>query len=325
MTNNKLALKNRIFTIICAIVIVAGMAVGTVCHFLFGGFFNYGSEFSSYKSVVVTYSTAEYSDVELIKPTCDEKLGAFNAFEVSCGDKTTGGEIVYKYPTSVSSEELSKAVAEINAVIDTEDTGLNVAVLHEGNTLVGGSKAIIYASIAVASAAVFEFIYFAFRYKLRAAISAFIGCVANVGLFASLAALTRLPVGTDLIALGAAVVLLTMIGSCVLFDRVRKNFRNDAYAKTDRSEVIAISAAESKKINLVTVIALALPVVVLAICAVIALLNLTVLAPYAAAILALISCCYGTVFVMPAIHCGVDALFARTAVSKAETDNKTKS
>lgn len=325
MTNSKLAVKNRIFAIICAIVIVAGMVVGTVCHFLFGGFFNYGGEFASYKSVVVTYSTAEYSDVELIKPTLDEKLGAFSAFEVSCGDKTTGGEVVYKYAPSVSSEELAKAVDEINAAINTDDSGLNVAVLHEAETLVGGSKAIIFASIAVASAAVFEFIYFAFRYKFRAAISAFVGCILNVGLFVSLVAITRLPVGTELIALTAAVVLITMIGSCVLFDRVRKNFKNDAYAKTERSEVIAISAAESKKINLVTVIALALPVVVLAICAVIALLNITVLTPYAVAILALISCCYGTVFVMPAIHSGVDALFARAKAVKAVSDNADKS
>ena len=319
MTNK---IKNRIFVIICAIVIVAGMAVGTVCHFLFGGFFNYGGEFSSYKSVVVTYSTAEYAGdkkVGELKSTCDEKLGAFSAYEVSLGEKTTGGEIVYKYPTSVSSEELSKAVADINAVIDTDDSGLNVAVFHEAETFVGGSKAIIFASIAIASAAAFEFIYFAFRYKLRAAVSALVGCIANVGLIVSLAAITRLPVGTDLIALAAAVVLLTMIGSCVLFDRVRKNFKNDAYAKTDRCDVIAISAAESKKINLVTVIALALPVVVLAICSVIALLNLTVLAPYAAAVLALVSCCYGTVFAMPAIHCGVDALFARAAAN-AEAD-----
>ncbi len=321
MTKNKLV--NIVSLIICTVIIVAGMAIGTVCHFLAGGFFNYGEEFSSYNSVVINYSTAEYpgdKKVEELKAICDEKLSAFNAYEYSIGEKTTGGEIVYKYSASTDVEALSDAVDAINAAIDSGDSGLSYAVLHEAKTFVGGSKAITFAAIALASAAGFQLIYFAIRYKLRCGISALVSLLAAVGVFVSLAAITRIPVGTSFIALVAIVGVLTMIASCVLFDRVRKNFKNDANAKAARSEVIATSAAQSKKINLVTVIALAVAVVVLAVFAVISSLGIATLAPYALALMGLISCAFATVLVMPAVHYGSDALCEKSNANAAKAD-----
>ena len=322
------AYLNYIFGIICAIVIVAGMTVGTICHFFAGGFFNYGSEFSSYTSVVVTYSTAEYAGdakIEQLKANCDEKLAGFSCYEFSMGEKLTGGELVYKYSADVDGQALAKAVEEINATIDPGDSGLNYAVVHsDSRTFVGGSKVIIFASVAISCGIVFQFIYFIFRYKLRSALTALLSGVVNLGLFVSLVAITRLPVGAELIALSAAVVLLTMIGSCVFLDRAKKNFRKEKKKKTDRADVVAVSGSESRKINLVTVLALAVAVIVLALCGIIAFAGVTVLVPYAVTILGLASCCFGTLAVMPAAHTFFDGVCeaAKNSVKSAALNDK---
>lgn len=319
----KTNLRNSIIAVICAIIIVAGMVVGTISHFLAGGFFNYGSELGSYTSVVVTYSTAEYvgeKEVDALKADCDNKLGSFSAYEVSLGEKLTGGEIVYKFPATVDQNALSAAVEEINASIDPNDSGLNYAVISTDKTLSGGAKVLTYASIALAAAVVFQLLYFIVRYKLRAALTAFGTAIINLGVFVSLLAITRLPVGVEAVAISVAVVLVTMIASCIFLDRTRKNFKNEAYAKTSRGEVLAVSEAESKKINLSAVAGLAIVVVVLAVAAIISFANILTLAPYAAALLGLASCAAGNLCVMPALHTVNDALCQAAKGNASSTD-----
>ncbi len=309
MTKFKVCSKIHLFIIISVLFIAIGMAIGTVCHFCANDFFNYGEEFSSYKCVTITYYTSEYKDADAIRPVCDEALKGFNAYEVSYySDNRMGGEIVYKYSTKTDSAKLQAAVDRLNTALDKNQSGLNVASLHEATVNEGGSRAIIYTAIALASAAAFQMIYFVFRYKLRAALSALLACVHNLGVFVALAAVTRIPVGAQFIAFGAAVVLLTMILSCVLFDRTRKNFANEIYAKTDRKEVVDTSACEVRMISFIAVCALAVAAVVFGVFAAISQLWIGALAPYALAILGLIACFYGALFFTPAVHGAIDGV-----------------
>ncbi|MDE7162920.1 MAG: hypothetical protein K2O44_02430 [Clostridia bacterium] len=309
MTKFKVCSKIHLFIIISVLFIAIGMAVGTACHFCANGFFNYGDEFSSYKCVTVTYYTSEYKDADAIKPVCEQALKDFNAYEVSYySDNRMGGEIVYKYSIKTDSAKLQVAVDSLNAALDKNQSGLNVASLHEATVNEGGSRAIIYTAIALASAAAFQMIYFVFRYKLRAACSALLACVHNLGVFVALAAVTRIPVGAQFIALGAAVVLLTMIMSCVLFDRTRKNFANELYARTERVEVVDTSACEVRIISFVAICALAVAVVVFGVFAAISQMWIGALAPYALALLGLIACFYGALFFTPAVHGAIDGV-----------------
>lgn len=316
MTKFKVCSKIHLFIIISVLFIAIGMAVGTICHFCANGFFNYGEEFSSYKCVTVTYYTSEYKDADAIRPVCDEALKGFNAYEVSYySDNRMGGEIVYKYSAGTDGEKLQSAVDALNIALDKNGSGLNVASLHEVSVNEGGARALTYAAIALASAAAFQFLYFIFRYKLRAAFSALLACVHNLGIFVAFAAITRIPVGAQFIAIGAAVVLLTMILPCVLFDRTRKNFKNEIYAKTERVEVVDTSACEVRTVSFIAVCALAVAVVVLGVFAAISQMWIGALAPYGLALLGLIACFYGALFFTPAVHGAIDGVCEKAKAS----------
>ena len=325
MTKFKVCSKIHLFIIISVLVIAIGMAVGTICHFCAGGFFNYGNEFKSYKSVTVTYHTSEYVDENAIKPVCDKALADFSAYEVSCADARLGGEIIYKYAYSTDTAALQAAVDKLNAEIDVKGSGLNVASLHEGKIEAGGGKAITFASIALASAAAFQFIYFVLRYKLRAACSALLACVHNLGVFVALLAITRIPVGGEAIAVAAAVVFLTMILSGGIFDRTRKNFASEIYAKTDRTEVVDISACEVRSVSFYGVCAVAAACLIFGVAACIAQLWIGAFAPFVAAILGCIACLYGGIFFTPAVHGKIDLLCERVKSSKKKTGKPAKS
>ena len=76
-TNLKLSSKMHIFIIVSCVLIAIGLAVGTICHFVAGGFFNYGGDYESYKSVTVDYQSIDFSGgekepLELIEEICDK-------------------------------------------------------------------------------------------------------------------------------------------------------------------------------------------------------------------------------------------------------------
>ncbi len=312
MTKLKICSKFRLFIIISVLIIAIGMAVGTVCHFVADGFFNYGGEFSSYDSVTVNYYSSEYGNPDDVKALCEEHLKDFSAYEVSYTETNLGGEIIYKYSDKTDVSKLEEAAQSLNAALDKNGSGLNSVYVREGKVKEGGSAAIIYASIALASAAAFQFIYFIFRYKLRAALSALLASVHNLGVFVALAAMTRLPLGIEAVAFGAAVVFMTMIATCVFFDKTRKNFADAANAKSDRVDVIEKSAAEVRMISLIGFAAIAAVALILGAFATISSMFIGTFAPYILAVLACVACCYGTLFFTPSVHSAIDALCERS-------------
>lgn len=319
MTNLKVCKRLHIFIFISVLFIVIGMAVGTVCHYLANGFFNYGGEFSSYKSVSVSYYYSEHKEDTDIKAICEEALSGVKPVDVSYAVSDVGEEIVYKFSTNADSEKLEEAVTAINAKFEGLESG---ATLHEGVVNEGGAKNIVYAAIALASAAAFQFLYYIVRYKLRSAFSALLACVHNLGVYAALMAVTRIPVGTEAVALGAAVVFVTMLLSGVFFDRTRKNFKSDKYAKSDRLEVVETSAAEARTLSLTVLVSLAVAAVVLGAFAAISALYIGALAPCGVAILGIVACLYGSVFFTPAVHGAIDGCCEKLISSRAKPAKK---
>ena len=327
MTKLKVAAKFKLFLIISIAIIFIGMVMGTVGHFALNGFFNYGDEFSSYKSIVVRYSITEHTEEE-VKTVCEDVLSSSSGYSVSYSEALRGGEIVYKFSANADDKALNAAADKItqklNADIaaDEEMAYLNVASVRSGTVKEGGSRAITFASIAVASAAAFMCLYYIFRYKLRSALTALLACVHNLGVFVALIALTRLPVGAELIAIASLLVFFTMLGCGVFFDKTRRNFKNEAYAKTDRAEVVEISAGESHKINVVTVTAVMVVALVFGVFAAIASLSITAFVIAPVVLLGALACCYGTVYFTPSVYVQIDALCekvkAMQKVKKAE-------
>ncbi|MGN1373436.1 MAG: hypothetical protein ACI4VK_05250 [Candidatus Coproplasma sp.] len=322
MTNLKVCKKLHVFIFISVLFIAIGMAIGTICHFVANGFFNYGGEFASYKSITATYYYSEHKSDCDFKSICKEAVSGISPTEVTYATNDLGEEIVYKFSVNTDTTKLQAAVDAINANFTDLESG---AVVSEGVVNEGGAKNIVYASIALASAAAFQFLYYILRYKLRAAFSALLACVHNLGVYAALLAITRIPVGTEAVALGVAVVVLTMILSGILFDRTRKNFKNEKYAKSDRLDVVEISACESRNITVITLAALAVVAVVLGVFATISAMYIGAFAPYIIALLGVIACFYGSVFFTPAVHSAIDAVCEKVRVSsKAKAPKKVK-
>jgi preprotein translocase subunit SecF len=300
MTKLNISSKRHLFIIISIVLIAIGMAVGTVCHFVSNGFFNYGSEFSSYKSVTVSYLAAEQTE-DSVKDICEIAFSDLHPVEVSYAEVSTGGEVVYKFSQKTDTASLERATEQINLKLSA-NSGLSTASLHDATTFVGGSRVLIYTSIALASAAVFQCLYFLLRYKLRAALSALATSVTGLGLFAAFVAMTRIPVGIEVVALGALVVVVTLATCGLYFSHVNANKKDVNYGKTAISEISDISAGESASINIVLLLFLIIAIVLTAIFAVISATAVTVLAPYAVAVLAIVVSGYASLIFAPSVY-----------------------
>lgn len=305
MTNLKLCSKMHVMLIVSSVLIAVGIAVGLICQFVAGGYFNYGDDYKSYKSVEVSYAFVDFSDEDNVKDICDEafKNAKISYFESSYGDTSLGGELVFKFSKSVKNEKLEAVAQEITQKLNVADTGLSNASFHEIETQLGSEKALVYGAIAVASAVVFQFIYFAVRYKLTMAFAALLADVHNLGIFVSLLAITRLPVGSAAVAFAVLTVLMTMKGCCFYFDRVRKNAKNEVLSKLDSFELCDLSVRESFSSVCVSAVGFAVAcLLVFVLLSISALSVVGVLAPVFCALFAAAANIYGTLFFTPSVY-----------------------
>lgn len=293
----------HVMIIVTAIIVAAGIAVGLICQFVAGGYFNYGADYKSYDSVVVTYAYIDYKEEDAVKTICEDAFAdaGIKYYSVTAGDCADGRELVYSFSQSVDAEKIKTAASAINGEIGS--SGLSNAYYHSAETLLGGGYALTYGAIALASAVAFQFIYIAIRYKLAMAFAALLADVHNLVLFVSLLTITRIPVGSTVFALAALTVIATMIGSCFLFDRVRKNSKSEKFEKSGAFEVVDVSAGESFANSVICTVGLALAAVLIFVLASISAMSVTlVLTVTLGAIVAAISCVYGTCFFTPAVY-----------------------
>lgn len=334
-TNLKLSSKMHLFIIISTVIIALGMAVGTICHFVANGFFNYGDDYASYSSVTVSYADIDFSGtgeepVERIKEICDKsfKDAGVSSYIVTDGDTTTGGNLVYKFTRSVEFKKLQTAVTSINDAIYknvSEYTGgirFSGASAHEAETLIGGGKAVSMAAITFAAAVAFHFVYFAIRYKLSMALAAMLADVHNFALYVALLALLRVPMGSTVATYAVIVLLLTIIGTCFLFDRMRKNCKREENKKLTAFELSDKSANESFMINTILPACLAaISVVIFVLMSISSLSPLAIITPVLCSLVAFIVSVYGTVFFTPAVYSRFYLLgedFKRKSTEKAK-------
>ena len=306
------SVKLRHIAVIVTVIIVAiGMAVGTICHFLAGGFFNYGDEFASYKSVEVTTSVPEDPSGETLQTIASEELSSLGAYEVSFSRGTgyVPHTVVYKFYTSVNDAAISDAVSAIQSRFSQAGFEDSYVTSHVNDGVAEGVWQLNYVAIALASAAVFQAIYFAIRFKPGMALSALLTQLAAAGLYASLLAITRCPVGLEAIAFAAVAAIIAMICNGIFFDRVKKSFKDEANAKAQTLGLVSEGARSTFKISAFACIAALAAVVIFGVFAVIASPALATLAPFAACALAVVACAYSVGMFTPASYslvCGMD-------------------
>lgn len=311
-TNLKLSSKMHLFIIISCVVIAIGLAVGTACQFVANGFFNYSADYESYKNVTVEYETIDFSGneqtplqlVEAISEKAFADAGVASNL-VTSGKTVTGGKVTYKFAYSTDMDKLEEASNAINAEIKSvvSSSGgiqFSYASQHKNDALLGGGLAISRAAIAAACVIAVHFIYFVIRYRLTMALGALLADVHNLALYIALTAACRIPVGSAVATYAVLAVIITVIGTSFLFDRMRKN------AKAEKDKKLSVSdktADECFMINLILPACLAAVSVVMFILLAISSLSLiTIIPPVLCSLIAFVSCVYGTVFFVPSVY-----------------------
>ena len=311
MNKIKLSSKMHLFIIISAAIIAIGLAVGLVCQFVFDGYFNYGAEFKSYNTIEVNYAYVDYSDEDDVVAICDgvfDKEGV-GYYSFVSGDTNDGGRVVFKFSKGSDKEKLVKVAASVQTALQSGENGQSTATFHTVDAELNGEKVLIYASIAVASAIVLQFLYFIVRYKLTMAFAACLANIHNLALYVSLLAITRVPVGISAVAFGALTVLLTMIASGYLFDRYRRNLKKEKYAKVGGDELTDICVSESLTAILYPVLGVATAAVLLfVLLSISATSALTILTPAVAAVLCAASTLYGSTFFVPSVYTRIKSI-----------------
>ena len=334
MNKMKLSSKMHLFIIISSVLVAIGIAVGLICEFVAGGYFNYGAEYRSYKTVEVNYVYVECSSADKVKEICDDafdKAGVSYYAYVS-GDTTDGGRLIFKFSKGCDDKDLTSSLVGIKngilTYVNSKDNQTKIelsdmqsnAYSHTLEAELNGGRVLTYASIAIASAIVLQLLYFIVRYKLTMALAALLANIHNLAIYVSLLAITRVPVGISAVAFGGLTVLMTMIACGYLFDRYRRNLKKEKYEKTSIEELTDISVGESFNSILYPVVGVAAAaVVIFVLLSISAMSALTVLAPALAAVLSVASALYGTVFFVPPVYTRIKSIGDKV---KARSKNK---
>lgn len=323
MNKFKFSSGMHIMIAVSALIVAIGLAVGLVCQFVAGGFFNYDAEYKSFNSVVVDYAYIDFPDEEKVLEICDGEFESAGVkyFNSVSGETDKGGEITFKFEKSVETEKLSAVAVKIAEKLNSGDENLSSAYIHEVETELGGSKPLIFGAIALASAAAFQFIYFAIRYRLSMACAALLADVHNLAVFTALLAITRVPVGSFAVAFGAICVILTMLGCGLIFGKLRANLKDEKFASLDGAEQVDASVRGSlMNIIITSIFMLATAVALIVLLSVSSMSLVMALGTVVTAVLATLAAVYGTVFFTPSVY----VRFARIADNFKATDKNAK-
>lgn len=306
-TNLKLSSKMHLFIIISSVLIALGIMVGVICHFVANGYFNYGGDWASYKEVTVSYAYVDYSDENEVIEMCNEKFSTagLKYQSLTKGKSAEGGEIVYAFSVATNGNNLDAALILINDAIAEKVGGAaqTTVSVHTREALLGGALTIERCCIALACIIIVHFLYFVIRYKLTMALAAVLADIHNLGIFLSLLSLTRIPVASSVLAFAAITLLITVIGTSLLFDRMRKNAKNEDLKKLSVFEHADLGANECLKLNLIIPACLASVAALLFVLLSISSLSpIVIIAPVFGALVSFISCAYGTVFFTPSVY-----------------------
>lgn len=306
MNKLKLSSKLHILIIVSCVFIAIGMAIGTICHFVAGGFFNWGADEMSFKSVTVNYGRIDYTyeQREEIKNVCDDVFSSVGVNYYSCesGATTSGAELTFKFADSTDTATLKKAVENVASAFGSSDTV--IVEFHDNSAVLTGEKAITRLAIAIASIIALQFIYCAIRYRLAAAFASCLASVHNLAVFTALLAICRIPVGTFALAFALVCVLATFITCGFAFGDQRRRLKKDeAFAALSAEEQSDALASRGLIYTLLFSGVLCVAALLLFVVLSIGALSATLTVGYAfSAVAAFVACAYGTAFFIPPVY-----------------------
>ncbi|MCD8206004.1 MAG: hypothetical protein LUD29_05270 [Clostridia bacterium] len=257
----KISGKMILFIIISCALIVIGAVVGTVCETTGHGFFNYGVEYDSAKSVSVTYYITDYPDISVVEKICEEefeKQGIKYRYETS---SDTYGEIEYTFSYSTDDEKLAAAVygngidddVGINNRIDKTGTeeggGINIASVVVSEGMATNVRMFKYAAIAAASMMAVQALYCLIRFRLNMLVLSLVSNVHCVLLSLALFAAFRVPFSAYTAGVMIFGLLLAMILNQIFYSGMKGVLKSEEDAdlsfkeKTDKAYAGGLKAS----------------------------------------------------------------------------------
>lgn len=330
MNNFKFSSKLRVVAIISSAIIFVGMLLGTVFHFTLGGFFNYGGEYSSYKTVTVTYywievNGGEDGNVLDLNGVCEKAFAdAGVSYYVKAQESTDSSMrsvTEYRFLPSTDADALQKASEAINAEIDSyasfTDIPLSIATYSDEQAIIGGERVLSMAAVTLAVIVAIHFIYTAIRFGLSAMFTAFAADLHNLALYAAVLALCRVPITSSVLVFAVLAALATAVGTTLTFERLKRNFKDADNAKKSVGEIVDMSAAQTVKTNIALPAFFAIcAALIFALMAISSLSPLSVLSGALCALVAFAVCGYGDVMFVPAIYPCLRKLSGKMAVKR---------
>lgn len=314
----------HVYIIISCLILAVGAAIGTVCHFMSDGFFNYGVDYSSGAEVTVNYSVVEYTQSE-VQNYCESAFSAQGLSNYTVATYEDEGYLQYSFSYSTDSGKLDAAVDAINSSLASgvgNEYSLNKAAYHYYKSLVNNPSVYIWSAVAAAIAIGVEAVYIAIRYRIDMGVVSILSNVHSLLLFAAILAITRIPFGSYVATIAMLCLLVSMITVLLFFAKVRSNFKDEDMSKLSAEERITGAAANtSKKINLLCGAMLVVSVVY-AIAAFIATFSLSAIAPALAAVCACVVCWYSSALVTPSVYVRVRGNRAERSGRKAKKEQK---
>lgn len=307
MTKLKISSGMHIMIIVTSVIVAIGIAVGLICEFIAGGYFNYGAEYTSYNSVVVDYVYIDQLGDSDVKEICDKtfKEAGVSYFSSHNGTTDDGNRWEFRFSFGQSASNVEKSAKAIDLILSGNDTqsSLSHATFHKSTALIGNTPSYVYGAIALATIVVFEFLYFLLRYRVTSAFTALLANVHNFAIFISLLTITRTPIGSQVVVFAILTALMTMIGCAFYFDRIRKNAKNEELAKLDSKALSDLSLDESYKNTVVSAIGVTASALILLVLLSISAMSVTmVLTSVLSAVFGAIACVYGTLFFIPSVY-----------------------
>lgn len=311
----------HIYIIISCLILVIGAAIGTVCHFVSNGFFNYGAENASGAEVTVNYSVVDYTQ-DGVEDICESAFSAQGLTNYSVATYEEEGYLVYSFSYGTDSSKLGSAVDSIKSQLETAaGENYNAAVTNASYSYykakVANSQAYIWASVAAAIAIAIEAAYIAVRYRIDMGAVSMLANIHSLLLLAAVMAITRIPFGTYFVAVSAICLLVSMISVLLFFAKVRSNFKEEEMSKLSPEERITGAAAATTKKTTWLCCAMLIVSAVYAIAALIATFSISAMAPALAAVCACVVCWYSSAVFTPAVY-------VRVRGNKAEKSAKAK-
>lgn len=312
MTKLRSDLKFRILALISFAIIVIGMAMGTIFHFVSNGFFNYGGEYSSYKSVTVSYSIVEVNgedfDIEGICTAAFEEAGVNYYAKTDGSSFSDEKQIEYRFDVSADNAALETAVKTINAKITEALSGYidggiikAHANMYEQSGLLGGGFVLSRAAIVLAVIVAVQLIYTMIRFRFSAAFTAIAMDLHNLALYAAVLAICRIPVTSSVMIFAIILTLVTVVGVTFLLERIKRNSKENE--KLSVEEVAGLSALQTRKANIALPAALAISAILFFVVTAISALSIVpALVPMTFAFAAFAVAIYGNVIFAPYVY-----------------------